>query len=100
LGIALGRIHLSYDDFCRCTLEEFEEICKAWQETRDADERSEWERMRLSATIAIQPHLKQKITAQKLLPLPWDSKSNIPEIKQMSYEQRRKRMLELAERLK
>jgi len=56
--------------------------------------------MRLSATIAIQPHLKQKITAQKLLPLPWDSKSNIPEIKQMSYEQRRKRMLELAERLK
>ena len=31
-----------------------------------------WERMRLLAAYTIQPHVKRKITAKKLLPLPWD----------------------------
>lgn len=28
--------------------------------------------MRLQASIAIQPHVKNRITPQQLLPLPWD----------------------------
>lgn len=34
---------------------------------------SEWERTRILAAILIQPHVKQRITPQKLLPLPWDA---------------------------
>jgi hypothetical protein len=30
--------------------------------------------MRILATISVQPHVKGKLTPQKLLPLPWDRK--------------------------
>ncbi len=72
LGFALGCIRLSYDDFCRCTPEEFNGICKAYHDQRETDYKNEWERMRMLATITIQPHIKSKITAQKLLPFPWE----------------------------
>ena len=72
LGFALGCVRLSYDDFCRCTPEEFNGICKAYHNQRETDYKNEWERMRMLATITIQPHTKSKITAQKLLPFPWE----------------------------
>lgn len=72
MGFALGCIHLSFDDFCGCTPEEFESICEAYHEQREADYKDNWERMRLLATYTIQPHVKKKITANKLLPFPWD----------------------------
>lgn len=34
--------------------------------------RSCWERMRMLASIVIQPHVKKKITPKRLLPFPWD----------------------------
>lgn len=93
-------MHISYNDFCWCTPEEFEEVCKAWQETRDAEYKENWERTRLLATITIQPHVKQKLTAQKLLPFAWDKKtSSVPKAKRMTAEQRRKRMDEVAKKL-
>lgn len=73
LGVALGAIGLSYDDFCRLTPEEFEEVYKAFRERSDAEYKDEWVRMRMLATIVIQPHLKRKMTPEKLLPLPWDN---------------------------
>lgn len=62
------------------TLEEFsaltpEEFAAVWDEYVDREERQEksrWERMRLLATITIQPHVSEKITAPELLPFPWD----------------------------
>ena len=33
--------------------------------------RGDWERMRMNATITIQPHLKWKVTPRQVLPLPW-----------------------------
>lgn len=68
----MGYVCLSYDDFCRCTPEEFNGICKAYHNQRETDYKNEWERMRMLATITIQPHTKSKITAQKLLPFPWE----------------------------
>ena len=53
LGYALGCVRLSYDDFCRCTPSEFNCICKAYNEQREADYKDGWERMRLLATIVI-----------------------------------------------
>lgn len=73
MGFTLGCIRLSFDDFCGCTPEEFESICEAYNDQREADYKDEWERMRLLAACVIQPHVKKKITAQNLLPLPWDN---------------------------
>lgn len=73
---------LSLDDFCRLTPGEFEAVCKAWHEQREQVTQDNWERMRMSATIGIQPHIKGKITPQKLLPFPWEQhhKAEVPAV--------------------
>lgn len=103
MGIALGCIRLTYDDFCKMDFEEFAAVYKAYAEQRDTDFKDEWQRMRLLAAIVIQPHLakNRKITPEKLLPFPWDKKrtkrsNDKPEL---TPEQQRKRMAELADKL-
>lgn len=68
---------------------------------RETDIKDKWQRMRLLATITIQPHLRKgsHITAEKLLPFPWDKKSKKTEVKQMTAEEQRARMKKLAEKL-
>lgn len=104
MGFALGCIRLSFDDFCGCTPEEFESICKAYHDQREADYKDEWERMRLLATYAIQPHIKKKITAQNLLPLPWDKpkpqrKKGQKALKPLSAEESKARFEKLVKRI-
>ncbi len=67
---------------------------------RDAEYKESWERTRMLATITIQPHVKQRLTAQKLLPFAWDKNTpDMPKYKQMTAEQRHKRMEEIAKKL-
>ena len=100
LGIALGCIRLSYDDFCKMDFQEFAAVWKAYAEQRDADFKDRWRRMRLLASITIQPHLARgkRITPEKLLPFPWDkpTRGNKPTI---SAEEQRERMRKLIEKL-
>ncbi|RRC99048.1 hypothetical protein EII32_08425 [Prevotella sp. OH937_COT-195] len=100
MGIALGCIHLSYDDFCRLTPIEFEHIYKEFRNRQDAAYKDEWERMRMLAAIVIQPHLKKKVTPQKLLPLPWESttKKQRGKAQQLTAAESLKRFEELAKR--
>ena len=89
---------MTYDDFCRCSVEEFNAIYKAWRESKEADERSAWERMRLLATISIQPHVKRKMKPQTLLPLPWDNNKQLNGSRKeedLTPEQKRDRFEEL-----
>ena len=94
-GQAVGIIGMSYDDFCRCDPDELEAIFKAYSEVRQENRLDEWERMRIAATIGIQPHVRRKITPQKLLPFPWDNKNKAATQKataeNMSSEDRRRR---------
>lgn len=103
LGIALGSIGLSYDDFCRLDFDEFTEIYKSYAEQRDADFKDNWQRMRLLATIIIQPHLdrRHKVTPEKLLPFPWDkSKAKAGKTRaEITPGQQRRRMEELVKKL-
>ena len=92
---------LSYDDFCRLDFEEFAAVWKAYAEQRDTNYKDEWQRMRLLATIVIQPHLAKgrKVTPEKLLPFPWDHEKAKKEAPMMSAAQQRKRMEELVAKL-
>lgn len=103
LGIALGCIRLSYDDFCNMDFQEFAAVYKAYAEQRDFDYKNSWERMRLLAAITIQPHLAKgkKITPEKLLPFPWDKKkvAAAKKAKEITPEQQRRRMEELVKKL-
>ena len=70
-------MRLSYDDFSRLYFDEFEAVYRQWHSHEDNRARGEWERMRLLATITIQPHCRKRITPTRLLPLPWDSAGRI-----------------------
>ncbi len=70
----MGCIRMSYGDFCRLTLEEFRHIYDAYRQTQETEYRNEWERTRMLASIAIQPHVKKKIEPRKLLPFPWEKR--------------------------
>ncbi|MDE6801751.1 MAG: hypothetical protein K2J06_03200 [Muribaculaceae bacterium] len=65
---------MSLSDLRRLTVAEFEAIVEQWSRGREADFHDSWERMRLHATICIQPHLKKHLSAKQLLPLPWDDR--------------------------
>ena len=88
---------MSYDDFCRLSPEEFMYVCKAYAERRESKLHDDWERMRLLATITIQPHVKGKISPDKLLPLPWEKKPKA-EAPKVSKEEAMKRFERLAGR--
>lgn len=91
LGYALGCIGMRLDDFCQLTPTEFDAVCKAWQEQREQTMQDDWERMRLHATITIQPHLKSKIIPERLLPFPWEKSTKKAEAPKVSAEEARKR---------
>lgn len=74
---------------------ELEAVFKAYAASRSDASRDEWERMRMLATISIQPHVSKKVTPQRLLPLPWDSERKTagtrPTAETMSPEERMKK---------
>ena len=90
---------MSYNDFCLCTPEEFSFIYKAYIDNEEARARSEWERMRMLATITIQPHVKGHIKPQKLLSFPWEKPKPKPAPK-ITMEEHGKRIKELMNRIK
>lgn len=80
--------------------DEFAAVYNAYAARRDADFKDEWQRMRLAATLVIQPHLKQKITPERLLPFPWEVQqkraNNGP---RMTPDEQRRRMMEVVQRI-
>lgn len=69
----MGEIHMSYEDFCRMTPEEFGQVYKAHADYTGNACKDGWQRMRTLAAITIQPHVKSRVTPRQLLPLPWDT---------------------------
>jgi hypothetical protein len=56
--------------------------------------------MRMLATITIQPHVKNKISPEKLLPFPWEEamQGNTKKLKPLSAAENLKRFEELINR--
>jgi len=98
-GVALGQMGLRHEEFCQLSIEEFQAIYNAWQKQKEMQTQDAWERMRLLATICIQPHLKKKITAKALLQFPWDKKKTQEGAKRLTQEESEKRVEELMKRM-
>jgi hypothetical protein len=84
--------------------DEFASVYAAYADQRDAAVKDEWSRMRLHATISIQPHLAKgkRVTPEKLLPFPWDrdhKPQNAHNKEELTLEQRRERAQKLVEKL-
>ena len=63
-------------DASAADIQQMKELASAQQEIGViGDEvQAKWERMRILASIVIQPHVKGKMKPERLLPLPWDKK--------------------------
>lgn len=83
--------------------DEFTAVYEAYATQRDVDFKDKWTRMRMLATITIQPHLGKgkKITPEKLLPFPWEKTKQRKkgEALELTPEEQRKRMEDLVRKL-
>lgn len=86
---------MGVEEWCGLTPTEWEAICAAYNEKRTADYENEWERMRMLATITIQPHVKGKLTPAKLLPYPWDNRKEETASEQVSKDEALRRFKSL-----
>ena len=66
---------MSYDDFCLLTPFEFSAVSRARQEQEERRVRDGWERARTGGTLCVSPWSKGRLEPSKVLPLPWDGKS-------------------------
>ncbi len=91
---------MSYAEFCRLDPEEFSHIYRAFCDQAGALYRDNWERMRMLASIVIQPHVKNRLTPRGLIPFPWDKETakGKPEVE--TKEEARERFTSLMKRLK
>lgn len=72
LGIAMGCMGMSMDDFGRCAPSEFYAAYEAWQQRELRLERGAWERMRMQCLCSLQPYSKSKLQPTDIITLPWD----------------------------
>lgn len=73
LGFALGAVELTLRDWQGLTPEEWTAVADSYATSHEMEMHDGWERMRMLATITIQPHVKNRLTPDTLLPLPWDN---------------------------
>lgn len=84
--------------------DEFAAVYNAYAAQRDATFKDDWNRMRLLATFILQPHTRkgQKLTPEKLLPLPWDKERKLSrrsDKQQLTAAEQRRRMEDLVKKL-
>ncbi len=81
--------------------DDFDAVCKSFGNHEEQLERERWERMRLLGLMTVQPWSKKKLTAEKLLPLPWDKQDGTLKDaaqsceKRLSKEEHMKRAVEM-----
>ena len=88
---------MSLDDFVRLTPDEFEAVAAKISEREDERRRDGWEQARIVAKMAVSPYLKQDMSLEQFMPLPWDEKKKV---KILSKEEDRKRMEEIVKRVR
>ena len=72
LGIAMGCMGMSMDNFCRCIPSEFYAAYDAWFEMHEARERGAWEWMRMQCLCSLQPYSKDKLSPRDIMRFPWE----------------------------
>lgn len=95
---------MSLSDWQALTPEEWAAVADSYATTHEAAMHDGWERMRMLATITIQPHVKNRLTPDTLLPLPWDNEAThttqAAHVPPVGKDEARERLVALMKRLK
>ena len=72
MGMAVGCMGMSYDDFCRCTPCEFKCVFDAWQRHHELMRQEDRERVRMMCLCMLQPYSKRRLKASDVMSFPWE----------------------------
>ncbi len=72
MGLALGCVRMSMDDFRQCTPSEFTTVFNAWKQQEDHWERLSWEQARFVSCCILQPHSKRKLSLTDICRFSWE----------------------------
>ena len=72
-GYAIGVIGLRVDDFLLMYVDEYEAVLRSYREAREQEYRDGWERMRMNASVCVQPHVRKKMSPKDIMRFPWDN---------------------------
>ena len=72
LGVALGEIGMSLDDFDSLSLPEFSHVMEAYNHKVERDNKISWETARFMAMYFIQPYSKKPIKQTDICTFPWE----------------------------
>lgn len=75
MGIAVGRVGMSREDFERCTPLEFTKIVQSADERTEAVIRAGWEQTRVQVVSVANLFSAKAINIKQAFPLPWDEMS-------------------------
>ena len=75
LGLALGCIGMSREDFAQCTPDEFQAIYDEWYEREENRMHGLWEAVRFAGIIATQPYARSPMKAEDMT-FSWEKKNN------------------------
>ena len=88
MGIAMGCMGMSMNDFSRCTPSEFSIAYKVWQEKEQRLERESWEQTRFLACCMLQPYSKKKLSPTDVCRFSWERKREQEAKKEVSTKER------------
>ncbi len=75
MGVALGVIGLSLDDFMALTPDEFAAVWRVWSDRSEATNRDRWERTRLECCCVLQPYTSGALRPVDVMRFPWDNQT-------------------------
>ena len=76
MGLAVGDIGMTLDDFCRCTPAEFTAVAEAWRKAGERRERSGWEQTRMQCLCMLQPYSRHRLSPRDVMRFPWDEEES------------------------
>ena len=99
MAFAITAVGLSLQEWQSLTPEEWTAVATTYNQAHEQQSHEAWERMRLHATLTIQPHVKGHLTPMRLLPFPWETNHhNEAPAPQLSKEEARAQFVKLMQR--
>lgn len=76
MAYAVGVVGMSLAEWQTLSPDEWGAVAEAYNNNVEAIMHNSWERMRMLATISVQPHVKNRLSPSRLLPFPWEQGSS------------------------
>lgn len=99
MGMAVGTIGMSLADWSTLSPDEYEAVCKAYNERVTQQGQEDWERARTLALFVCQPYSKKRLSPSDIIKFPWDNRPKKPSGPKLTKNETLARINQLMQRL-